>query len=336
MTNSTTTNSTTLPRRPLGRTGREVGALGLGCMGMSEFYGPGDDDASVALINEALDSGVTLLDTADMYGRGHNERLVGRAIKGRREEVVLATKFAIRREGDSRSVDSSPAYARQAVDASLRRLGVDVIDLYYVHRLDGVTPVEETVGGLAELVAAGKIRYLGLSEVAPDTLRRAHAVHPITAVQNELSLWTRDPIQEGLLATTAELGVSVVAYSPLGRGFLTGAVTDLDSLAPDDYRRTNPRFAGGALDANLALLERVRAVAAAHQATPAQIALAWVLAQAPDLIPIPGTKRSRYLQENLAAARLELDAAELAALDAAFNPSRVTGDRYPAGNIVTR
>jgi aryl-alcohol dehydrogenase-like predicted oxidoreductase len=330
------TSTTALPRRPLGRTGREVGAIGLGCMGMSEFYGPGDDDASVALINEALDSGVTLLDTADMYGQGHNEQLVGRAIKGRRDEVTLATKFAIRRDGDRRWYDSSPAYARQAVDASLRRLGVDTIDLYYVHRLDGTTPVEETIGGLAELVTAGKIRYLGLSEVGPDTLRRAHAVHPITALQNELSLWTRDPIREGLLAATAELGVSLVAYSPLGRGFLTGRVTDLDSLAPDDYRRSNPRFANGALDANLALLERVRAVAAAHGTTPAQVALAWVLAQAPDLIPIPGTKRSTYLRENLSAANLVLADAELAALDAAFDPSRVTGDRYPAGNIVTR
>jgi aryl-alcohol dehydrogenase-like predicted oxidoreductase len=330
------TSTTALPRRPLGRTGREVGAIGLGCMGMSEFYGPGDDDASVALINEALDSGVTLLDTADMYGQGHNEQLVGRAIKGRRDEVTLATKFAIRRDGDRRWYDSSPAYARQAVDASLRRLGVDTIDLYYVHRLDGTTPVEETIGGLAELVTAGTIRYLGLSEVGPDTLRRAHAVHPITALQNELSLWTRDPIREGLLAATAELGVSLVAYSPLGRGFLTGRVTDLDSLAPDDYRRSNPRFANGALDANLALLERVRAVAAAHGTTPAQVALAWVLAQAPDLIPIPGTKRSTYLRENLSAANLVLADAELAALDAAFDPSRVTGDRYPAGNIVTR
>jgi aryl-alcohol dehydrogenase-like predicted oxidoreductase len=328
--------STALPRRPVGRTGRTVGAIGLGCMGMSEFYGPGDDAASVALINEALDAGVTLLDTADMYGRGHNEGLVGRAIKDRRDEVTLATKFAIRRDGDTRSIDSSPAYARRAVDASLQRLGVDTIDLYYVHRLDGTTPVEDTMGALADLVATGKIRYVGLSEVGPDTLRRAHAVHPVTALQNELSLWTRDPIQEGTLAVTAELGISLVAYSPLGRGFLTGAVTDLDSLAPDDYRRTNPRFADGALDANLALLEQVRAVAAAHGASPAQVALAWVLAQAPDLIPIPGTKRSKYLHENLAAADLALDPAELAALDAAFSPDRVTGDRYPAGNIAAR
>jgi aryl-alcohol dehydrogenase-like predicted oxidoreductase len=330
------TSTTALPRRPLGRTGRQVGAIGLGCMGMSEFYGPGDDDASVALIQEALDAGVTLLDTADMYGLGHNERLVGRALRGRRDEVTLATKFAIRRDGDRRWYDTSPEYARQAVDASLQRLGVDTIDLYYAHRLDGTTPVEETMGALAELVAAGKIRYVGLSEVGPDLLRRAHAVHPVTALQNEFSLWTRDPIREGLLATTAELGVSLVAYSPLGRGFLTGAVTDLESLAPDDYRRTNPRFADGALDANLALLERVRAVAAAHGATPAQVALAWVLAQAPDLIPIPGTKRSKYLRENLGAGRLALDTAELAELDAAFDPSRVTGDRYPAGNIVAR
>jgi aryl-alcohol dehydrogenase-like predicted oxidoreductase len=330
------TSTTALPRRPLGRTGLEVGAIGLGCMGMSQSYGPGGDAASEALIHEAIDAGVTLLDTADIYGAGRNEELVGRALKDRRDEVALATKFVIRTDGDRRWYDSSPAYAKQAVDASLRRLGVDHIDLYYMHRMDGVTPIEETVGGLAELVDAGKIRHLGLSEVGSDTLRRAHAVHPITAVQNELSLWTREWIDEGLLATTAELGVSLVAYSPLGRGFLTGAVTDLDSLAPDDYRRTNPRFADGALDANLALLERVRAVAAAHGATPAQVALAWVLAQAPDLIPIPGTKRSKYLRENLGAANLVLDTAELAELDAAFAPSRVTGDRYPAGNIVAR
>lgn len=321
---------TNLPQRQLGN-GPSVGAIGLGCMGMSEFYGPASDDASARLINEALDSGVTLLDTADMYGSGHNETLVGRAIKGRRDEVVLATKFGIRREGDRRWHDSSPEYAKQAVEASLRRLGVDTIDLYYAHRLDDTTPVEDTVGALSELVAAGKVRHIGLSEIGPETLQRAQAVHPITAVQNELSLWTRDHIHSGLLATAHDLGVSVVAYSPLGRGFLTGAITKLDSLAPDDFRRANPRFADGNLEANLALVEEVRRVGEAHDVPPAQVALAWVLAQSPSIIPIPGTRRSAYLRQNLAAAELELSADELATLDSAFAADRVAGDRYATG-----
>lgn len=322
-----------LPVRTLGAHGPRVPAIGLGCMGMSEFYGPADDAASEALIGEALDNGVTLLDTSDMYGRGHNERLVGRAIAGRRDEVVLATKFAIRRDGDRRWIDSSPGYAKQAVDASLSRLGVDTIDLYYMHRMDDHTPIEDTVGGLAELVAAGKIRHIGLSEVSAATLRRAAAVHPIAAVQNELSLWSRDVLGAGgVLATAAELGTALVAYSPLGRGFLTGTVTDLDSLAADDFRRTNPRFADGGLDANRPLLAAVHEVAAAHRATPAQVALAWVLAQGDNVLTIPGTKRSKYLHDNLGAADLTLTPAELSTLDTTFT-GQVTGERYPAASM---
>jgi len=314
----------TQPVRDLGAL--KVPAIGLGCMGMSEFYGAGDDEASIALINEAIDSGVRLLDTADMYGRGHNEQLVGRAVAKRRDEVVLATKFAIRRDGDRRYLDSSPEYARKAVDASLQRLGVDVIDLYYMHRMDGSTPIEDTVGALGELVAEGKIRYVGLSEVSADTLRRAAAVHPIAALQSELSLWTRDVLDNGVLATAAELGTALVAYSPLGRGFLTGAVTSVDSLAADDFRRTNPRFSGDNLDANLPLVDAVRRVAEAHGATPAQVALAWVLAQGDNVLVIPGTKRAKYLHDNLGAAALTLSLAELAALEAAF--TGVAGERY--------
>jgi len=318
----------TQPVRALG--GLKVPAIGLGCMGMSEYYGPGDDEASIALINEAIDSGVTLLDTADMYGRGHNEGLVGRAVADRRDEVVLATKFGIRRDGDRRFIDSSADYARRAVDASLQRLGVDVIDLYYMHRMDGETPIEETVGAMAELVAAGKIRYVGLSEVSADTLRRAAAVHPIAALQSELSLWTRDVLDNGVLATAAELGTALVAYSPLGRGFLTGTVTNVEELAADDFRRSNPRFAGGNLDANLPLVTAVRRVAEAHGATPAQVALAWVLAQGDNVLTIPGTKRSTYLHDNLGAGTLTLSPAELASLEAAFTD--VAGERYlPAG-----
>ncbi|GAA4211600.1 aldo/keto reductase [Actinocatenispora rupis] len=322
---------TGLPHRRIGTV--EVPAIGLGCMGMSEFYGPADDDASVALIHEALDSGVRLLDTADMYGAGHNERLVGRALAGRRDDAVLATKFAIRRdEAGNRSLDSTPEYAKRAVDASLSRLGVDTIDLYYMHRWDGVTPIEETVGALAELVAAGKIRQIGLSEVNADLLRRAAAVHPIAALQSELSLWTRDVLDNGVLATAAELGTTLVAYSPLGRGFLTGAVSSVTNLAPDDFRRTNPRFADGNLEANLAMLAEVRRVAEAHDVPPSRVALAWVLAQGDNVVAIPGTRRSKYLQDNVAAADLALSAADLAALDAAFAPERIAGERYvPAG-----
>lgn len=324
------TPTSALDRRVLGD---PVGAIGLGCMGMSEFYGETDDAQSTKVIHAALDAGVTLLDTADMYGEGHNEELVGRALRTHRDRAFLATKFAIRRDGDRRWNDTSPEYARSACDASLRRLGVDTIDLYYVHRLDGHTPIEDTVGALAELVAAGKIRHIGLSEVGADTLRRAHAVHPITAVQSEFSLWTRNVVTDGVLAAARESGTALVAYSPLGRGFLTGALRELGQLRAQDFRLTNPRFADGNLRANLALLDAVNAVATRHAATLAQVALAWVLAQGQDVIPIPGTKRLSYLRQNIAAARVELTADELAALDLAFSPDKVHGLRYSAATL---
>jgi len=322
----------TATRRRIGTGGPLVGALGLGCMGMSgEHYGPPDDVRSVQLINAALDAGVTLLDTADMYGTGHNEELVGRAVRGRRDDAVIATKFGIRRSPQGeRWHDSSPGYARQACEASLKRLGVETIDLYYAHRLDTVTPVEDTVEALAGLVRQGKVRWIGLSEVSALQLRRAHAVHPIAALQSELSLWTRDMVDHGVLAAARELGVTTVAYSPLGRGFLTGSVTSLDALGANDFRRGNPRFADGNLEANLPLLEQLTAIARAHQATPAQVALAWVLAQGEDIVPIPGTRQFRYLSQNIDAAHLTLTARQLADLDEAFRPALVRGERYPA------
>jgi aryl-alcohol dehydrogenase-like predicted oxidoreductase len=294
-------------------------------MGMSEFYGPRDDAESVATIQRALDLGVTFLDTADMYGPFTNEELVGRAIAGRRDEVVLATKFANVRGADGAflGIRGDAAYVKEACDASLRRLGVDHIDLYYQHRVDPRTPIEETVGAMAELVAAGKVRYLGLSEAAPDTIRRAHAVHPISALQTEYSIWARDPEAE-ILPTVRELGIGFVPYSPLGRGFLTGTVRRTDELAADDYRRFQPRFQGDNLEANVAIVERIDALARAHDATPAQIALAWVHAQGEDVVPIPGTKRRRYLEENAAALDVELSADDLATLDGA----EARGDRY--------
>ncbi|MET7570703.1 aldo/keto reductase [Streptomyces sp. NPDC005492] len=319
------------PARRLGADGPAVGPIGLGCMGMSgEFYGPADDAQSVRVIHSALDSGVTLLDTADMYGSGRNEELVGRALRGRRDEAVIATKFGIRRADGRRWNDSSPAYARAACEASLRRLGVEAIDLYYVHRLDTVTPVEETVGELARLVQEGKVRHIGLSEVSALNLRRAHAVHPIAAVQSEFSLWTRNVVDDGVLAACRELGIALVAYSPLGRGFLTGTVRSTDTLHETDFRLGNPRFAEGGLEANLALLPTLEKAAAAHGVTAGQVALAWVLAQGEDIVPIPGTRRLPYLEQNIAAARLELTAEDLAALDRVFAPDAVTGERYPA------
>ena len=315
-----------MPTTPLGSQGLTVSRQGLGCMGMSEFYGPRDDDESIATIRRALELGVTFLDTADMYGPFTNEELVGRAIAGRRDDVVLATKFANVRgeDGAFLGIRGDAAYVKEACEASLRRLGVDHIDLYYQHRVDPKTPIEETVGAMAELVAAGKVRYLGLSEAAPETIRRAHAVHPISALQTEYSVWAREPEAE-ILPTLRELGIGFVPYSPLGRGFLTGKVRTLDELDAGDFRRFQPRFQGDNLEANVAIVERIDALAAAHDATPAQIALAWVLAQGDDVVPIPGTKRRRYLEENVAALDVELSADELATLDGA---GQARGERY--------
>ena len=317
--------------RRLGSSGLSASAIGLGCMGMSEFYGDGDEAESIATIHRALDLGCTFLDTADMYGPYKNEELVGRAIKGRRKEVVLATKFGIVRDPVNnmvRSISGKPDYVRQACDASLKRLGVDVIDLYYQHRVDPGTPIEETVGAMAELVRAGKVRYLGLSEAGVETLRRAHKVHPIAALQSEYSLWSRDP-EDGVLACCRELGIGFVAYSPLGRGFLSGEIKRFDDLAANDYRRFSPRFQGDNFAKNLALVERIKQIAAAKRCTPSQLALAWTLAQGDDIVPIPGTKRRKYLEENLAAADLALSAAELARIDEVSPKGAAAGQRYP-------
>ena len=316
--------------RTFGRSGLAVPTLGLGCMGMSEFYAGRDDAESVATIHRALELGVTFLDTADMYGVGRNEELVGRAIRGRRDEVVLATKFGNVRgaDGSFLGVDGRPEYVRACCDASLARLGVEVIDLYYQHRVDKSVPIEDTVGAMAELVRAGKVRHLGLSEASPATLRRACAVHPIAALQTEYSLWTRD-VEAAILPTCRELGVGFVAYSPLGRGFLTGSFRSPADLDPSDYRHHHPRFAPENLKRNLALVEAIEPIAAAHGATPAQVALAWVLSRGDDVVPIPGTKRRRYLEENVAATELRLAAADLAALDAACPPGVTAGPRYP-------
>ncbi|MDE3031973.1 MAG: aldo/keto reductase [Acidobacteriota bacterium] len=316
----------------------EVSAEGLGCMGMSEFYGQGDEGESVAVIHAALDAGVDFLDTADMYGPFTNERLVGRAIASRRDEVVLATKFGNERREDGTRVgiNGRPDYVRQACDASLARLGVDHIDLYYQHRVDPSVPVEETWGALSELVAAGKVRHLGISEAAPATLRRAHAVHPVTALQTEWSLWSRDVEDNDVLATVRELGVGFVAYSPLGRGFLSGNIRSIDDLDENDFRRHSPRFQGENFAKNLELLDRVREIASAKGVTPSQLALAWVLAQGDDVVPIPGTKRRQYLEENISALRIELSADDLASLDAAAPVGSSAGDRYADMSSVNR
>lgn len=315
--------------RTLGQ-GLVVSAQGLGCMGMSEFYGSADEAEATATIHRALDLGVTLLDTADMYGPFTNEYLVGRAIAGRREEVQLATKFGIVRENRTRgSIDGSPAYVRAACDASLGRLGVEVIDLYYLHRVDPGVPIEDTVGAMAELVSAGKVRHLGLSEAAPATIRRAQAVAPITALQTEFSLWTRDPQERGVLETVRELGIGFVAYSPLGRGFLSGAISSVDDLDPDDFRRYNPRFQGANFARNLELVARVREMAAAKGVTASQLALAWVLAQGPDVVPIPGTKRVAYVEENVGADAVSLSDDEVRQIDEVFPAGATAGDRYP-------
>jgi len=320
--------------RTLGRTGPQVSALGLGCMGMSAFYGNRTDDtASIALIHQALDWGVTLFDTADMYGPYTNEELLGRALAGgRREQAFIATKFGIRldpRDPLARGVNGSPEYVQAACEASLQRLKVDHIDLYYQHRVDPTVPIEETVGAMAQLVAQGKVRYLGLSEAAPETIRRAHAVHPITALQSEYSLWSREMEENGVLATVRELGIGFVPYSPLGRGFLTGAIRSPDDFEADDYRRTSPRFQGENFVRNLTLVEQVNALAADKGVTAGQLALAWVLAQGEDIVPIPGTRNPARLRENLDALDVRLSADDLARIDAIFPSDAAVGARYP-------
>ena len=324
--------------RVLGRNGPSVSALGLGCMGMSEFYGTGDDAESLATIRLALDRGVTLLDTADMYGPFTNEQLVGRAIQGRRDEVFVATKFGIVREEANpsrRGISGRPEYVRAACDASLKRLGVEHVDLYYQHRVDPQVPIEETVGAMAGLVAAGKVRYLGLSEASSQTIERAARVHPIAALQTEFSLWSRDLEENGVLATCRRLGIALVAYSPLGRGFLTGAFTRPEDLAPDDFRRNNPRFQGENFNRNLRLVEQVRALAAEKGCTAAQLALAWVLAQGEDIVAIPGTKRRSRLEENLGALQVRLSREDLETLDKVFPLGAAAGTRYPPAGMAT-
>jgi aryl-alcohol dehydrogenase-like predicted oxidoreductase len=316
----------------------EVSGEGLGCMGMSEFYGRGDEQESLAVIHAALDAGVNFLDTADMYGPFTNEKLVGRAIASRRDEVVLATKFGNERREDGTRVgiNGHPDYVRQACDASLARLGVDHVDLYYQHRVDPSVPVEETWGALAELVAAGKVRHIGISEAAPATIRRAHLVHPVTAVQTEWSLWSRDVEDNGVLATVRELGIGFVAYSPLGRGFLSGTIRSIDDLDENDFRRHSPRFQGENFQKNLELLERVRQIAAEKDVTPSQLALAWVLAQGEHVVPIPGTKHRHYLDENIGALDIQLGEDDLRALDAAVPVGSSAGDRYADMSSVNR
>jgi len=318
-----------MKRRVLGSQGLEVSEIGLGCMGMSEFYGQTDERESLATIDRALECGIDFLDTADVYGPHTNEELVGRAIAGRRAQVIVATKFGIvRTKTERRGVRGDRAYVRACCDGSLRRLQTDYIDLYYQHRVDTNTPIEETVGAMAELVTEGKVRYIGLSEASAETVRRGHAVHPISAVQSEWSLWSRD-IEARVVPALRELGIGIVAYSPLGRGFLTGEIKSVDDLAPDDFRRNNPRFQGENFEKNLLLAEAVQKMARAKDVTPAQLALAWVLSRGDDVVPIPGTKRRTYLDDNAGAAGIELTPEHLKTLNAFFASDAAAGDRYP-------
>jgi len=320
-------SNTLIPTRVLGQQGLIVSALGLGCMGMSQSYGPADERESLATIHRAIDLGMFFLDTADVYGGGHNERLVGRAIADRRDKVVLATKFGLLRDDGNRSISGHPAYVKACCDASLARLGVGYIDLYYQHRVDPDVPIEDTVGAMADLVQAGKVRYLGLSEASVESLERASAIHPITALQSEWSLWTRD-LEEAVLPAARRLGIGIVPYSPLGRGFLTGAITSPQNFAPDDFRRTNPRFQGDNFQRNLELVAEVRRLAEERQATAGQVALAWLVAQGGDVVPIPGTKQRDYLEQNAVACALTLSQQDLQRLEALAPKGAWSGARY--------